>query len=141
MRAFCSLVSCSNGVPKQERAANSRAVTSAQNVLPVPGGPYRITCPLRSSTDSIRPGIPVKRGGTDTLSMVATEVEVIVDTGEVSGSLIIGDAPRICFSTSTRLASFFILYTVVLSSGSGSFHSSRESHSTARRLGKLFEGS
>src|SRR6266566_2076452 len=133
--AFCSSVSYSNVELKVARAANSCAVCSAQYVLPVPGGPYRITCPLRSSIACIRAGIPVKRGGaTVTLVVVVEEVE----NGEATtGILLIGDViddvSRMRFSTSRKLTSFFSLYTEALPSGSGNRHSSNESHSTARR--------
>src|SRR6266480_7318425 len=91
IQAFCSLVSCSNVLPKLARAANSQAVISAQYVFPVPGGPYRIICPLRSSIAWIRAGIPVKRGGGG--------------QGLGAGGL----ASYICFSASSRFLTFFIL--------------------------------
>src|SRR5207245_10210838 len=115
--AFCSSVSCSNVELKVARAANSCALDSAQYVLPVPGGPYRITCPLRSSIACIRAGKPVKREGA-TVTLVVEAVENgdatigIVLTGDV-----IGDASRRRFSTSMKLTSFFSLYAVVLPSG------------------------
>ena len=42
------LFECSAKSPSE---AKSNPARRAQNVLPVPGGPYRMTCPFRSKID------------------------------------------------------------------------------------------